>query len=105
MPDSLLFEAIGGLVDSLAVVLDSLGWWTGVLGPDGDPVMWVAMEEVGCGCVTMEEAVCGATDIDTAADCVLSPAEGLLGALAIFAISLPSSPNQPWSSTTSPRRL
>ena len=82
MPDSLLFEAIGGLVDSLAVVLDSLGWWTGVLGPDGDPVNCVAMEEVGCECETMEEAVCSATD--TAADCVLGPAERLLGAVAIF---------------------
>ena len=73
MPDSLLFEVIGGLVDSLAVVLDSLGWCTGVLGPDGDPVKCVATEEVACECVTMEEVVCGVTDIDTAVDSVLGP--------------------------------
>ena len=85
MPDSLLFDVIGGLVDSLAVVFDSLGWWLGVLGPDGDPVKCVTMEEVGCECVAMEEAVCGATDTDAAADCVLGPAERLLGAVAIFA--------------------
>lgn len=68
MPDS-LFEVLGGLIDSLAVVLDNLGWWMGVLGPEGDPVKCIAMEEVGCECVTMEEVVYGATDIDTAADC------------------------------------
>ena len=57
MPDSLLFEVIGGLVNSLAVVLDNLGWWMGVLGPDGNHVKCVAMEELGCKCVTMEEEV------------------------------------------------
>ena len=62
MPDSLLFEIMGGFVDSLTVVLDNLGWWMDVLGPDGDPVKCVAMEEVKCECVTME-VVCGATDI------------------------------------------
>ena len=46
-----------------------------VLGPDGDPVKCVAMEEVKCECVTME-VVCGATDIDTAADCGLGPQRG-----------------------------
>ena len=39
----------------------------GVLGPDGEPVKCVTVEEVGCECVR-EETVCGATDIDTAAD-------------------------------------
>ena len=58
----------------------------GVLDPDGGPVKCVAMKEVECECVTMEEVVCGATDIDTAADCVLGPAESLLGAVAMFAI-------------------
>ena len=77
-------------MDSLAVVLDSLGWWMGVLGSEGDPVKCVTMDEVGCECVAMEEVVCGATDIDTAADCVLGPAERLLGAVASFAISRPS---------------
>ena len=57
MPDSLLFEVIGGLVDSLAAVLDNLGWWMNVLGPDSDPVKCVAMEDVGCERVTMEEVV------------------------------------------------
>ena len=38
MPDSLLFEVIGRLIDSLTVVLDNLGWWMGMLGPDTDPI-------------------------------------------------------------------
>lgn len=76
----------------------------GVLGPDGNPVKCVAIEEVGCECVTMEEAVCGGTDINTAVACALDLAERLLGAVAIFAISRPSSPNRPWSLTTSFRR-
>ena len=59
------------------------------------------MKKVRCECVTMEEALCGATNIDTAAACILGPAERLLGATAIFAISRPSSPNRPWSSTGS----
>ena len=75
-----------------------------MLGPDGDPVECVAMEEVGCECVAMEEVVCGATDIDTAAECVLGPAERLLGPVAIFVTSRPSSPNWPWSLKTSSQR-
>ena len=90
MPNSLLFKVIGGLVDSLTVVLDNLGWWMGVLGPDSNPAKFMAMEEVGCECGT-----CGATDIDTVADCALDPVERLLGTMAIFTISLPSSPNLP----------
>ena len=42
MPNSLLFKAIGRIIDSLAVVLDSLRWWTGMLGPHGNPVECVA---------------------------------------------------------------
>ena len=53
-----------------------------MLGPDGDPVECIAMEELRCEWVTMEEAVYGATD--TAADCVFGPAERLLGTVAIF---------------------
>ena len=67
MPDSLLFEIIEGFIDSLTVVLDNLGWWMDVLGPDGDSVKCVTMEVVGCGECVREEVVCGGTDIDTAA--------------------------------------
>ena len=46
----------------------------------------------------MEEAVCGPTDNDTAVDCgILGHAEKLVGAVAIFAISRPSSPDRRWS--------
>lgn len=40
----------------------------GMLGPDDDPVQCVTTGEVGCQCVMMEEVVCGATNIDTAAE-------------------------------------
>ena len=48
----------------------------GVLGPDGIPVKCVAMEEVGCEGMTMEEVVCGAANIDTVADCILHARQG-----------------------------
>ena len=48
-----------------------------MLGPDGNPVQCVAMEDIGCKCVAMAEAVCSATNIDAAADCVLGPTKRL----------------------------
>jgi len=91
VPDGVLFDAMGGLVDSIAVDEESLGC-RGVLGIE-DPV-W--------SCFTVnEEVVCGATD--TVAVWLRGPEERLDGAVAIFAISRPSSPTRPWSSDISSR--